>query len=209
MRSMQVRATQLQDASSTQLEGLRARARELRLRMSDLQSREQQLRELRYQSPVGPDRDKVDRQWLNARHDATAVTLELEGVNERIGELQKQREEARAVTQLASPAPEPSPVEVGGLANFGIAMAVLFLAPFAVVLIYRLFTRSSARDPSGFESSSRLQRMEQTLESLAMDVERLVEGQRFTTRILTERHPDSAPRMQAAPRQESDTITPR
>ena len=42
MRSMQVRATQLQDATAAQIEVLRARVRELRLRSSDLQAREQQ-----------------------------------------------------------------------------------------------------------------------------------------------------------------------
>ena len=46
MRSMQVRATQLQDPSAAQLEVMRARVRELRLRASDLQAREQQAPEL-------------------------------------------------------------------------------------------------------------------------------------------------------------------
>lgn len=58
MPVVQVRATQLQDAASPQLEVMRARSRELRLRTSDLQAREQQLRELRMQSPVGPERDR-------------------------------------------------------------------------------------------------------------------------------------------------------
>ena len=61
MRSMQVQATQLQDATAAQIEGLRTRARALRLRTSDLQAREQQIRELRMQTPAGPERDKVDQ----------------------------------------------------------------------------------------------------------------------------------------------------
>jgi hypothetical protein len=40
-----------------------------------------------------------------------------------------------------------------------------------------------------------------------MEVERIAEGERFTTRILAERHPDSAPRVQTAPRDESDPFT--
>src|SRR5919112_1650116 len=87
MPAMQVRATQLQDATADQLEAMRARSRELRLRTSDLGAREQQLRETKYQTPAGPERTQLDRQWLNARHDLTAASIELEGVNERISEL--------------------------------------------------------------------------------------------------------------------------
>ena len=216
MPSMQVQATQLQDATAAQIEVLRARSRALRLRTSDLQAREQQVRELRMQTPAGPERDKVDQQWLTVRHEATAATLDLEGVNERIGELQRQRDEARnqlrtqtrAVVEVPPLSPEPPPVEVGGLANIGIGMLILFVVPILLILVYRVLTRNSARDPLGLDASPRLQRMEATIESIAMDVERLIEGQRFTTRILVERHPEPAPRIQGAPRPESDTITP-
>jgi hypothetical protein len=212
MRSMQVRATQLQDATAAQLEVVRARSRELRLRTSDLQAREQQLRELRFQSQPGPDREKVDRQWLIARHDYTAATIELEGVNERIVELQRQRDEARitarALTQAPAPAPEPPPVELRGFANAGVGMVILFLSPILVVLVYRLFTRGNARDPLGLDATARLQRMEQSIDSIAMEVERIAEGQRFTTKILAERQPDSALRVQGASHQEPDTLTP-
>ena len=208
MRSMQVRATQLQEATSAQLEVMRARSRELRLRVSDLQAREQQLRELRYPAPPGPERAQIDRQWLNARHDLTAVSIELEGLNERISELRLQRDQERAVSLRPPPTPEPPPVEAPGLANVGMGMAVLFLAPLMILLVYRLWTRGNAREPVGFEASPRFQRMEQAIESIAMDVERIAEGQLFTTRILTERHPDAVPRPQATPRQEPDTVTP-
>jgi hypothetical protein len=209
MRSMQVRATQLQEATEAQLEVMRARSRELRLRVSDLQAREQQLREVRHQTPAGPERASVDKQWLAVRHDAAAATIELEGLHERIGELRAQRDQARAVTVQPPPVPERPPVEVPGLANAGIGILVLFMAPILVVLVYRLWTRGSVRDPLGLDASPRFQRMEQAIELIAIEVERIAEGQRFTTRILAERQPDSVPRVVAPPRQESDPITPR
>jgi hypothetical protein len=49
--------------------------------------------------------------------------------------------------------------------------------------------------------------MEQAIESIALEVERIGEGQRFTTKLLTERQPDAVARM-AAPRREPETITP-
>ena len=205
---MQVRATQLQDASA-QLEALRARSRELRLRTSDLQAREQQLRESRYQTPVGPERARLDRQWLDVRHDATAASLELEAVTERMQEVRAAREQARVIAVPPPRAAEPPPaVEVPGLANVGSALLLLFLAPIVVLLVHRFLTRGSSRDASGLETSARFQRLEQSIESIAMDVERIAEGQRFVTRILAERHQEAAPRVQATPAQDTDALGP-
>lgn len=212
---MQVRAGQLQDASAKEFEQLRVRSRELRLRTSDLQAREQQLRESRFQTPAGPERAAADRQWLSVRHDMTAATLELESVNERISEIRAQRdqaareqaarEQAAIVTVTPARASEPAAVEANWLAGAGTLMLILF-APLAIVLVYRLLTRGPVREPVGFEASPRFQRLEQTIDSIAMEVEAIAEAQRFTTRILAERHPEPAPRVQATPAQGTDAI---
>jgi len=44
---------------------------------------------------------------------------------------------------------------------------------------------SAARIPS--DVSARLERMEQAIDSIAVEVERISEGQRFTTKLLSER----------------------
>lgn len=215
MRSMQVRTTQLQDATA-QMEALASRSRELRLRMSDLQAREQQVRELRYQpQPGGPDRASLDRQWLDVRHSLTAATLELEAVNDKMGELRSQRDQAQreqarvAALQQPPAAPEPPPIEVPGFANAGLVMLVLFVGPVVLLLVYRLLMRRSApRGSFDIESSPGFQRLEQTIETIAIEVERIAEGQRFTTAILAERLPGAAPRSQVTPAQASDTISP-
>jgi hypothetical protein len=49
------------------------------------------------------------------------------------------------------------------------------------------------------EISSRLERMEQAIDSIAVEVERISEGQRFTTKLLSER-PQGAPQ-QLPPKQ--------
>jgi hypothetical protein len=41
--------------------------------------------------------------------------------------------------------------------------------------------------------AARLERMEQAIDSIAVEVERISEGQRFTTRLLTERTTQDAP----------------
>jgi hypothetical protein len=48
--------------------------------------------------------------------------------------------------------------------------------------------RSSLPDP---EVAARLERIERAVESIAVEMERVSEGQRFTTKLLSERH--SAP----------------
>jgi hypothetical protein len=64
------------------------------------------------------------------------------------------------------------------------------------VPIARAFARrlDSAPSPSiPPDVRARLERMEQAVDSIAVEVERISEGQRFTTRLLAERVPPSAP----------------
>lgn len=53
----------------------------------------------------------------------------------------------------------------------------------------------------GGEISQRLERMEQAIDAIAVEVERIAEGQRFTTRLLSERHDERVlPRAEREPR---------
>ena len=53
---------------------------------------------------------------------------------------------------------------------------------------------------------ARMARLEQAVESIALEVERISEGQRFTTRLLAERAP--ADRVGSAPGPERRAVTP-
>ena len=46
-------------------------------------------------------------------------------------------------------------------------------------------------DPLGGEAQARLERMELAIEAMALEVERIAEGQRFTTKLLAERGADA------------------
>jgi hypothetical protein len=65
--------------------------------------------------------------------------------------------------------------------------------------IARKMDRESLPPKVPLEISSRLERMEQAIDSIAVEVERISEGQRFTTKLLSER-PQGAPQ-QLPPRQ--------
>lgn len=81
---------------------------------------------------------------------------------------------------------EISPILVP-IVLFVCAAATAILVPVA-----RAFARRMDREPSRPELppdvTSRLERMEQALDSISIEVERISEGQRFTTKLLAERN---------------------
>ena len=64
--------------------------------------------------------------------------------------------------------------------------------PLARAFALRL-ERKSIAPPVPTEMSARLERMEQAIDSIAVEVERISEGQRFTTKLLSERVAAPAP----------------
>ncbi len=68
---------------------------------------------------------------------------------------------------------------VGALAAIGISARVILLRA----------QRSSQRPPI---DENRLQHLEQAVDAIAVEVERISEGQRYTTKLLSERNRDSS-----------------
>jgi hypothetical protein len=54
--------------------------------------------------------------------------------------------------------------------------------------------------------SQRIERIEQIVETMAIEIERISEGQRFTTKLLADRKPDEMP--MAHPRDSERVVTP-
>ncbi|MEO5580429.1 MAG: hypothetical protein ABIR58_07195 [Gemmatimonadaceae bacterium] len=86
------------------------------------------------------------------------------------------------------------------LGFFAMVVAVVVGRPMVQALAKRV-ENESKRAPIPTEVMSRLERMEQSIDSIAVEVERISEGQRFTTRLLSEVR-DSAP---ALPERSSST----
>lgn len=76
---------------------------------------------------------------------------------------------------------------------------VLFLTGGAVMIfgpVARAYARKMDRDANTAvpeHVTARLERMEQSIDAIAEQVERIAEGQRFTTRLLAEQSPQRAP----------------
>lgn len=65
------------------------------------------------------------------------------------------------------------------------AMIAIVAHPLVQAIARRMEQKSAPRVPS--DVTTRLERMEQAIDAIAVEVERISEGQRFTTRLLADR----------------------
>ena len=90
------------------------------------------------------------------------------------------------------------------LIGFGI---FLLLVPLVLAFARRLWVRggiATTNPLSAIETSPRMQRLEEAVDAIALEVERISESQRFTMKVLAERQPVSS----LPPRKEPGSITP-
>jgi hypothetical protein len=136
----------------------------------------------------------------------TADAAERPGLMERIGVLDQrmvQLESDIAITgrqMTAAPgsllASTTDADKVFGIFNGGMitGMSVVFtifvLGPLAVASAIRMLKRANrpASPPQSPDTTNRLERIEQAVDAIAIEVERVSEGQRFVTRLLSEGH---------------------
>jgi hypothetical protein len=108
--------------------------------------------------------------------------------------------------QLASPQAQQYGAETRPSQNFGpplpfsrfdptpvaIAFVLFVMSPIALS-VSRLFWKRGSRKwtvpPAAPDQTERLERIEQAVDAIAIEVERVSEGQRFVTRLLSERTP--------------------
>ena len=194
------------DLATMELIQLRAHADALKLRVSDLEMQVGQIAEAR--SNVSPaERQQFAKPLADANHELASARIQLEATQKQISELETARDMARVGITIAPP-PRRDDFSMERERMIGAASFILLL-PLVLAWSRRIWHRGGPRPSVDLEDSPRLQRMEQAIESIAMEVEAIAEAQRFTTRILAERHPDSPSRAQAAQLQQSDSIAPR
>lgn len=78
-----------------------------------------------------------------------------------------------------------------------VPLGAFFMITTIVTTVIKSRERMRAMDretlmPGNAETSMRLERIEQAIEAMAVEVERISEGQRFVTRLLAERGKDPA-----------------
>ena len=95
---------------------------------------------------------------------------------------------AGLVATTAPPAGGFPGLSSGQLTAVSIVFTVLVLFPIAIAFARLLWKRATApvRPTLPAEASQRLERLEQAVDTVALEMERVSEGQRFMTRLLTE-----------------------
>ena len=79
--------------------------------------------------------------------------------------------------------------ESGEVLAGGIVFTIFVLAPLAVGASRMMWKRAAAAPVRSMlppETAGRLERIEQAVESIAIEVERVSEGQRFVTKLMSE-----------------------
>ena len=183
-----------QPRSARDIEALKARREELSNQLQSVDGRRSKL-----MSQLSKTRDETVIKGLQARLALLdARQLQLESDLEQTGQM------------LASPAAgiiaSTSVPVFGGLRSSQVmtlsVLSILFvLFPLAVGVGRAIFKRASRQGPPPAvftETAQRLERLEASVDAIAIEIERISEGQRFVTRLLSEGQP--APRLGAGQR---------
>lgn len=161
------------------------------------------LQEVRVQTPAPPAVPRpVNPEEINARIQAAvdrALSQSGAGQNENVGE--RIREAIQEVQQEIAEARADGVREIRINPQFGdniipsgaVDISIAFFGAMAFIIVGLPLARAFARrmdrrgeSASASEITPRLDRIEQAVEAIAIEVERVSEGQRFTTRAIAE-----------------------
>jgi hypothetical protein len=168
------------------LEALRARGAELSNQLNSATSRRKDVqRSLR--SATGADKAGLEQRLgvLDAR------IARLEGdIDENGSQLSSLAANRTASSQPAFPGDNFSRNRaMNNLVPIVVVFTLFVLSPIAVSISRMLWKRGSLPRfaPQSPENTQRLERMEQAIDSIAIEIERVSEGQRFVTRLMSDR----------------------
>lgn len=151
------------------------------------------------------DRRRIREQLNGATNEVDRKSLEgrLVSVDAHIADVEKQlaAAELRVATSAAvpgvviqPPSNNPDPEEIVGMA---MGFSLMLLLPLSVAYARRIWRRSAAPPALPSEFNDRMSNLERGIEAVAIEVERVGEGQRFVTQLLAEtdhrRQPQALP----------------
>ncbi|HEX6630333.1 MAG TPA: hypothetical protein VF048_04545 [Gemmatimonadaceae bacterium] len=182
--------TQTGTLSAAEVAALRARRSELSDQLINVSNRREEIAQqvLEADASARPGLEQrlrvLDDRIVQLESDIAATGRELTSVGAGPG--------------LASSTEQPAWPDGGGgpsaqVTGIAIVFTLFVLMPIAVALarlIWRRGSRPVTASPRSAEDSQRLERLEQAVDTIAIEIERVSENQRFVTRLLSER-PDT------------------
>jgi len=173
--------------SRAEMQAIRARRSELSDQLQSAAGRRNRLSEAIKSAPEGASRNGLEERLkvLDKRIVQIESDIALTG-----------RQITAAPSELLSGSQDPMSGDIpDNVAAMGGAFTFFVLFPIALAFARNIWRRgnkapvASALPP---ESAERLERLEQGVEAIAIEIERVSEGQRFVTRLLSEAEPGSA-----------------
>jgi hypothetical protein len=183
---VQTATGQITGAPTEVYQGALAQRRELRNQLERLEEQRQDLRKELNGDGDGNVSNAADRAGVEAR---------IKEIDGRISAVDQQIAKADAAVAQAAALPgatEQPREERNGPPDEILAVPIVFtifvLAPIAVAYARRIWRRGSAAvAPIPTDLTDRLDAMGQAVESIAIEVERIGEGQRFLTRVMSDK----------------------
>lgn len=151
-------------------------------------------------SASGRRRDLAEELRTASGSDRAGLEQRIAVLDERIVQLESDiAQTGRLLTGapagvLASARGEPilGGFQPGQVVAFAIVLTIFVLAPLAVGAAWMMWKRAAAapvRHVIPPETAGRLERIEQAVEAIAIEVERVSEGQRFVTKLMSDAKP--------------------
>ena len=164
------------------LSGLQAQAVELRIQLAGLRAQWNGLRQqLDQMLRTNPARPGVQQKWA----DVGVQMAQVEGDLARV--------EAQIAQRTGIPTVGTRPIIRGPRVNpalglpIGALLMMVMFVPVSLAWARRIARGGNRPSPLTRDAVDRLDRMEQAIDAVAIEVERISEGQRFVTKILAER----------------------
>jgi hypothetical protein len=203
-----------ENANAKLLPHLEIRQGQLKIRIKNLEEHRSTLLLHRDRVAVA-DRPQFDAQSAVVQHEYAAAASELDLTDAQINDIRTEIASSPRATRIRASAqpsiahtsvpPRTEPLPREELA----AGAFLLLLPFAIAFARRIWVRGGASGRQN-EEDARLQRMEQVVDAMAVEIDRIGEAQRFTTTLFANRHDDSATAVVTpTSRRDANPITPR
>lgn len=170
--------------TAREVQALKVRRSELSSQLTSASSRRNELsRALR-------TADGVNRTGLEQRIELLDKRiLQIETDIAENGRLLASAPASLANTSSSTRPPTPLGLNSGQITGIAIVGTIFVLFPLAIAIarsIWKRGARAPVAPPITAESSQRMERLEQAVDAIALEIERISEGQRFVTRLLTE-----------------------
>jgi hypothetical protein len=194
-----------QVGNAGEISALQQHLMEAQIRLGDIGIQIGQLSDQQARATTREERLRFDKPLADAQHENIVTVADMQMTEQRLAALQR---------SMTMPPSNDVRFDQPMMEKVGTGLFLL-MVPLVFALARRIWVRSGPRREQvvvDLESSPRLQRLEEAIESIAIEVERIGEAQRFATKLLTERPEPVVNRAAPAPtpivRKTPGTITP-